>query len=75
MDRTAQPWQEAFLGVSAILGEPLEVALDALDDTATIRAAELLRGLRSASREVRARAMARTVAAVVVAIDDMRLGR
>ena len=70
-----QPWQEAFLGVSAILGETLEASLDALGESATIRAGELHRGLQSSSREVRARAIARAVAAVVVGLDDMRLGR
>jgi hypothetical protein len=70
-----QPWQEAFLGVSVILGETLEGSHDALGESATIRAGELHRGLRSSSREVRARTIARAVAAVVVGLDDMRLGR
>jgi hypothetical protein len=68
------PWQEAFLGVSAVLGEPLEESLGALDPSAMPRDSALLRGLRSSSREARAQAIARAVAPVVVGLDEMRLG-
>jgi hypothetical protein len=100
-------WQRAFLGMSAILGEPLDASLGALDltlaidatsarvDGAGARAAgvpspsppgrrhsndgiryveELLPALRSPSREVRARAIAGALAAVLVGLDELRLG-
>ncbi|HXN31420.1 MAG TPA: hypothetical protein VN894_06135 [Polyangiaceae bacterium] len=70
---SAQPWQEAFLAVSLVLGEPLEESLSAIGEGATLRAPLLLRGLRSSSREVRAHAIARAVAPVAVALDEMRL--
>lgn len=57
--------------MSAILGEPLDVSLGALDDDTSSRS-EIVRLLRSSSREVRARAMARSVAEVVVSLDETR---
>jgi hypothetical protein len=68
-----QSWQEAFLGVSAILGEPLDASLAALGYDSVAGAASLLAELRSASRDVRARAMTRAVTTLLVGIDDMRL--
>jgi hypothetical protein len=97
----AQRWPEAFLGVSALLGEPIEASLVALDGALSApvapglqreplpsvesrrgahlegwsrQAPELLRALRSPSRDVRAQAIARAVTAVVVALNEMRLG-
>jgi hypothetical protein len=72
-----QPWERAFLGVSAILGEPLDASLSALDLTSTSvhrHVAELLPAFRSPSREVRARAIAGALAAVLVGLDELRLG-
>ncbi len=68
-----QPWQEAFIGVSAVLGEPLEASLVLLGESATLHAPQLVRGLRSASREARAEAIARALAPLVVALDEVRL--
>jgi hypothetical protein len=70
---SAQPWQRAFLGVSAVLGEPLEASLVALGDAGTLPAAELLPPLQSPSREVRALAIARALAAVLPGLDEIRL--
>ena len=70
---SSQPWQEAFLGVSAVLGETLEESLGALGENAAVHASRLLRGLRSPSRDARAQAIARAVAPVAVALDEMRL--
>jgi hypothetical protein len=70
---SAQSWQDAFLGVSAILGEPLDASLAALGDDSAAATESLVAALRSASRDVRARAMAREVTTLLVGIDDMRL--
>jgi hypothetical protein len=70
---SAQPWQEAFLGVSAVLGEPIEQSVGALDDRGAFRARMLLRGMRSSSRDMRALAIARAVAQVVAQLDEMSL--
>jgi hypothetical protein len=68
-----QSWQEAFLGMGAVLGEPLERSLGMLDAAGPRHAQELLRAMRSPSRTTRARAIARAMAAVVVDIDRMQL--
>jgi hypothetical protein len=68
-------WQQAFLAVSAVLGEPLDDALASLGGAGVIRPEDeaFVSGLRSASREVRARCIAQGVAAVASAIDAARL--
>lgn len=66
-------WESAFLAVSAVLGEPLEESVRALGDEGAARAAAMLGGLRSESREQRARAIASGVSEVAVALDAMRL--
>ena len=66
-------WPEAFLGVSVAIGEPLDESLEALDAPAKDRASDLLEALRSPSREVRARGIARALAGVLVGLDEMRL--
>jgi hypothetical protein len=68
-----QSWQDAFLGVSGILGEPLDLSLAALGDDPVADALSILPALRSPSRDVRARAMAGVVAALLDGIDAMRL--
>lgn len=67
------PWEPSFVAVSAILGEPLEDVVAALGDASVERAAEILRGLRSPTKSVRARALARVVSEVALAIDRARL--
>ena len=68
-----QSWQEAFLAMSAVLGEPLEATLDALPGDGARHAPELGRALRASSREERARAIARALAEVVIGLEQMRL--
>jgi hypothetical protein len=68
-----QPWQEAFVGMSALLGEPLDESLGALDDRTKEQIAELVEALRSASRDARARAMARALIVAAAGIDDLEL--
>ena len=66
-------WQPAFLGVSALLGEPLEGSLASLGEAIEKETTELAAALRSGSREARARAIAKVVARVAVDIDSLRL--
>lgn len=67
-------WQEAFLGVSALLGEPLDQVVRALGDAAAMGASrELLSGLGSPSRTARANAIARACVPVAAALDGLRL--
>jgi hypothetical protein len=68
-----QRWQDAFLGVSAVVGEPLEASLDALHGDPTFHEPELVRALQSTSRDVRARAIASALAAVVAGLDEIEL--
>ena len=67
------PWPVAFLGVSAALGEPLDASFEALDPAAKEQVSEFLEALRSPSRDVRTRGIARAVAAVIVGLDEMRV--
>jgi hypothetical protein len=64
-------WEPAFLAVSALLGEPVDVASAALDEAAA-RAA-LAGPFGSPSRSVRAAAVARVVAALVAELDGATL--
>jgi hypothetical protein len=66
-------WQEAFVAVSAVLGEPLEVSLSALGDVEPTALDALVGGLRSSSRSVRAEAMARAATEVARDLERMRL--
>jgi hypothetical protein len=63
-----QPWQTAFAGVSLLLGEPPEAVSAALGDEVS----HALLAMTSGSREDRARALARAVSEVAVAIDAAR---
>jgi hypothetical protein len=65
---SAEDWQPAFLATSALLGEPLDAAVAALGDAGTLHAAPVFAELRSPERQVRARAMARVLADVSVAL-------
>ena len=77
-----QPWHEAFLGVSALLGEALDDAVLALHAGGAAGSPvghdrhdrpDLGGGLMSPSRRVRAEAIARAVMGVVVGLEQMRL--
>ena len=68
----SEGWEGAFVAVGAIAGEPPEAIASALGDEGVARAADLLRALASPSRETRARALARAVSDVVLAIDASR---
>jgi hypothetical protein len=65
----AERWEAAFVAVSAIAGEPPEAVASALG---VARAADLVRALGAASKEARARALARVLSDVALAIDAMR---
>lgn len=66
-------WEPAFVAVSAVLGEPREESIAAIGDAGVVHAAEIVRALRSESREARARAIARSLSEVAVAIEAARL--
>ncbi len=66
-------WRLAYLAVSALLGEPDCETLLAVDAASPGIPPDSLRGLRSSSREARARAIARVVSDVVLALDAARL--
>lgn len=70
---TSLPWQEAYLGVSLILGEGLDEAVGALAEPPAGRFAARIEALRSGSRETRARAIAGAVAQVVAGLEEIRL--
>jgi hypothetical protein len=70
---TTPPWQDAFFGVSLILGERLEDAVRAVDETRAAKAGAVLGALRSPSKSVRARAIAGAVAQVHADLDALRL--
>jgi hypothetical protein len=58
-------WQSSFVAMGLAVGEPLEGLIGSLDENEVARLAPLLTALRSDSREVRARAMAEPLAAIV----------
>jgi hypothetical protein len=76
--RDVQGWEIAFVAVSAIVGEPADAVASALGDVGVGRASSLVRALDSTaataatSRETRARALARAISDVVLAVDAMR---
>jgi hypothetical protein len=70
--RDAPRWEASFVAVSAIVGEPAVAVASALGDAGMANAAHLVRALEAPSREARARALARAVSDVVLAIDAMR---
>jgi hypothetical protein len=65
-------WETAFLALSAIAGEPMEAVASALGESKWARTADLGRALAATSKDARARALARAVSDVVLAIDAMR---
>ncbi len=69
----SERWEPAFVAVGVLVGEPLEALEAALGEAGEPHATRLLRVLGSASRETRARALARVVSDVAVAIDSLRV--
>lgn len=67
----SERWEPAFVAVLAIAGEPLEALTAALGEVGAAHAADLMTALRSTSRDSRARALARVVSEVAVAIDAL----
>ena len=61
------------MAVSAVLGEPLDLSLAALEDVESGPVAALAGALRSASRSVRAEAMARVATEIARDVERMRL--
>jgi len=70
--RDGPRWETAFVALSAIAGEPADAVASALGEAGTAHGADLVRALTASSREARARALARAVSDVVLAIDAMR---
>jgi hypothetical protein len=66
-------WDTSFAAVSVLVGEPVDAVTSALGDAASPQATALLGKLADASRDARARALARVISEVAVAIDAMRL--
>lgn len=68
----AASWETAFVAMAALLGEPLDATASALGSSAA-KAESLVAALRSPSREVRARALARGLSEAIVAVEASRL--
>jgi hypothetical protein len=68
----SERWEAAFVALGVVAGEPPEAIASALGDEGAARVADLLRALAAPSRETRARALARAVSDVVLAIDASR---
>jgi hypothetical protein len=66
-------WEAAFVAVSGVLGLALEESVAAVGDAGALHAGELLVALRSPARAARARAIARVVSDVALAVDAARL--
>ena len=62
-------WTSSFLVASVLLGEPIDVAAAVAGDALTPGARALAEGLRSASRDVRVRAIARVAAALALEVE------
>ncbi len=63
-------WQAGFLATSVLLGEPLDVALQALAGRETAGARELARELSSPDRARRARVIGRVAAEMMASLDE-----
>jgi hypothetical protein len=70
---SGRDWEAAFFAVGAVLGEPLECSIASAGEPTTNDAVELVRALRSASREHRARAIARTSSQVALEVEGTTL--
>lgn len=66
-------WRTAFLAASALVGEPLDVALGALGEALPVAVSHLASELRASSRDARARAIARVMTVVASEVDAARL--
>ncbi|MGO9836774.1 MAG: hypothetical protein ACLP1X_21475 [Polyangiaceae bacterium] len=73
MSATFRSWESAYLAISVVLGEPLDVVVAALGAARTAHARELIDALRSPSRETRAHALAHAVSEVARAVDAVSL--
>jgi hypothetical protein len=63
-------WKTSFVAMSAILGEPLDGALQALEDASDVSGTPLVRTLRTSPRDERARAIAAALLRVVSALPE-----
>jgi hypothetical protein len=74
---SGRDWEAAFFAVGAVLGEPLESSIASVGEPTTDDARELVVALRSASRdasrEQRARAIARTASQVAFEVEGTTL--
>jgi hypothetical protein len=66
-------WEPAFIAVGVLLGEPLDAVRGALASPVPASGVRLLTRLAAPSREARARALGRVLAAVATALEDARL--
>jgi hypothetical protein len=69
----SEGWHSAYLAVSVALGDPVDDALASLGAPLDAGGATLADALRSPSREVRVRALARAAAGVAMAVDALGL--
>jgi hypothetical protein len=65
-------WQTTFVAVSVLLGEPPDAIAEALDERGLADASAALRAMTSGARDDRARALARALSAVALAVDAAR---
>ena len=65
-------WTPAFVAVGTLIGEPIEAIASALEAPDREPAADLLRALKAPSRDVRARALARVLTEVAIAIEAVK---
>jgi hypothetical protein len=70
---SGRDWEAAFFAVGAVLGEPLESSIASVGEPTTDDALALVLALRSASREQRARAIARTASQVALEVEGTTL--
>jgi hypothetical protein len=66
-------WETSFVAVSLLIGEPADDVASALGGPGREPATEWLRKLGGASRDGRARALARVISELAVALDTARL--
>ena len=70
---STREWEAAFFAVGAALAEPLESSIASIGEPTTSEGADLVRALRSHSREQRARAIARIAAQVALEVEATAL--
>lgn len=66
-------WETAFVAVSVLVGERADDVASALGGPGSGPATEWLRKLGAASREARARGLARVISELAMTIDAVRL--